>query len=219
MTILWLGLGRAVGMYGYEFLRLCDGRALYVLGLYSVTGGKGLMRSNFSKEFWRLSKSYTTISALWIHGIRNNLSLSWVSMLTMRNQKCSDPALTRTECFANLPVGNLPLHSLIIHPNVMLYNHPLLQRPKVTTATTANKPLLLLPSEVEAAFFELMIVMFCVSARREEETFPVDASSCSCADRVVRIVVDRPAGQKTTSKPPPEGIMKVEVWSSNAKYC
>lgn len=27
----------------------------------------------------------------------------------------------------------------------------------------------------------------------------------------VRIVVERPAGQKITSKPPPDGIIKVEV--------
>lgn len=28
---------------------------------------------------------------------------------------------------------------------------------------------------------------------------------------VVRIVVERPAGQKMTSKPPPDGMMNVEV--------
>jgi hypothetical protein len=32
------------------------------------------------------------------------------------------------------------------------------------------------------------------------------------------MLLDRPAGQKMTSKPPPDGMMKVEVWSSKAGH-
>lgn len=47
-------------------------------------------------------------------------------------------------------------------------------------------------------------------------TFPCCANCSISSLFVVRIVVERAPGQKTTSKPAPEGIIKVEVWSSNA---
>lgn len=47
-------------------------------------------------------------------------------------------------------------------------------------------------------------------------TLPVAATIRSWFPRTLRILEDRPLGQKTTSNPPPDGRMKVEVWSSNA---
>jgi hypothetical protein len=55
-----------------------------------------------------------------------------------------------------------------------------------------------------------IIIVACLS------TLPFCAN-CNILSRLVaRIVVDRAPGQKTTSNPAPEGMMKVENWSSNA---
>ena len=73
-----------------------------------------------------------------------------------------------------------------------------------------------LPVALEPALRDLIRVMFCMSAIIEADTAPVAASSRSSGPNVARIFDERPVGQNTTSKPPPEGIMNVEVWSSNA---
>jgi len=72
------------------------------------------------------------------------------------------------------------------------------------------------PKEVEPDLRDLISVIFCVSANSCAETAPVAASSSSSFPIVARMFDERPAGQKTTSKPPPDGMMNVEVWSSNA---
>ena len=45
---------------------------------------------------------------------------------------------------------------------------------------------------------------------------PEAATARSWSPKTLRIFEDRPFGQKTTSNPPPDGRMKVEVWSSYA---
>lgn len=48
------------------------------------------------------------------------------------------------------------------------------------------------------------------------ETCPLWASCCIFSDSVAKMFVERAPGQKTTSKPAPEGIINVDVWSSKA---
>lgn len=79
-------------------------------------------------------------------------------------------------------------------------------------ATTITHPGM--PREPELR--DLIKVMFCVSAKACAETAPVAASSSSSDPIVARMLEERPAGQKITWKPPPDGIMNVEVWSSKA---
>ena len=55
-----------------------------------------------------------------------------------------------------------------------------------------------------------------MSASASGETWPVAATSSSCWPYTLRILEDRPTGQKDTSKPPPDGMMNVDVWSSKA---
>lgn len=45
---------------------------------------------------------------------------------------------------------------------------------------------------------------------------PFCDSACICARLVSMMLVDRAPGQNTTSKPAPDGMMKVDVWSSKA---
>ena len=73
------------------------------------------------------------------------------------------------------------------------------------------------PAAANAPLRDLMKVMFCSSASTCGDTAPVAASCRSSFPMVLRILEERPEGQKTTSKPPPEGMMKVDVWSSNAR--
>ena len=56
----------------------------------------------------------------------------------------------------------------------------------------------------------LIIIVVCLS------TFPFCANASILSRLVARMVVERAPGQNTTSKPAPEGMMKVENWSSNA---
>lgn len=67
-----------------------------------------------------------------------------------------------------------------------------------------------------ALFFSLIRVTFCVSALICAVTCPACASWLSWLPKVLRMVVLRPVGQKTTSKPPPDGMPKVLVESSYA---
>jgi len=66
---------------------------------------------------------------------------------------------------------------------------------------------LLRTSSLLASF---IIIVVCLS------TLPFCANASILSRLVARMVVERAPGQNTTSKPAPEGMMKVENWSSNA---
>ena len=92
----------------------------------------------------------------------------------------------------------------------MRYSFDILGTRKVSVAVTSDD------GDLEPALRDLIRVIFCMSAVIEADTGPVAASSRSSESNVARIFDERPMGQNTTSKPPPEGIMNVEVWLSNA---
>ena len=55
-----------------------------------------------------------------------------------------------------------------------------------------------------------------MASSNDSDTLPVSESCASCCLNTFRILEERPVGQKVTSKPPPEGMMNVDVWSSKA---
>lgn len=63
---------------------------------------------------------------------------------------------------------------------------------------------------ISSLLASLIIIVACLS------TLPFCANANILSRLVARMVVERAPGQNTTSKPAPEGMMKVENWSSNA---
>lgn len=115
-------------------------------------------------------------------------------------------------------------HTSHIRNNAHSHTHTTPPIPSiVTTPTTINSPAKLtgLPLALAPPLCLLCSSIYVTLSNcplaASRDTLPLLASARSCSPNVTRIFVDLPAGQNTTSQPPPLGMMNVLVWSSNAK--
>jgi len=138
----------------------------------------------------------------------------WSGRRLFRSKECLTPeekhisTFNRTTTNPNsTAIQVIPIPRLGPRPS----NHSHAQITNATAATRADKLLPLLCTRGTPSLLDLLMVMPSISADDHCVTLPYQCSWWSSLDMVVRIVVERPAGQKMTSKPPPDGIMKVEV--------